>query len=262
LLLADIGRSPRRRPVEGFHNRDNGYAAGVVTLTYSTICKGCWQQKHMPIPLRGMLSVPFRAVGIRPSRMNPNLCTICELMFERTMKARTVTIDATILFADLRAYTQLSQSKSPAEIAGFLDEFYDRCAHAIWRHDGLLNKTIGDAVMAIFNFPICQADHARQAVLAAREMQRDFAQRRDEFGVGIGIHCGQVSFGEFGHSHRDITAIGTVVNTAARTQAAAEAGQILVTEDVCRSLGADLADAPPREYRLKGFDDPIRLYAA
>ena len=133
----------------------------VVTLTYSTICKGCWQQKHMPIPLRGVLSAPFRVVGIRPSRMNPNICTICELMFERTMKARTVTIDATVLFADLRAYTQLSQSKSPAEMAGFLDEFYDRCAGAIWRHDGLLNKTIGDAVMAIFNFPICHADHAR-----------------------------------------------------------------------------------------------------
>jgi adenylate cyclase len=238
------------------------YAGDGVTLTYSTICKGCWQQKHMPIPLRGVLSAPFRVVGIRPSRMNPNICTICELMFERTMKARTVTIDATVLFADLRAYTQLSQSKSPAEMAGFLDAFYDRCANAIWRHDGLLNKTIGDAVMAIFNFPIGHADHARQAVLAAREMQRDFAARRDEFGVGIGIHCGQVSFGEFGRSHRDVTAIGTVVNTAARTQAAAEAGQILVTEDVCRSVGADLAGAPPREYRLKGFDDPIRLYAA
>ena len=92
-----------------------------MTLTYSTICKGCWQQKHMPIPLRGVLSAPFRVVGIRPSRMNPNLCTICELMFERTMKARTVTIDATVLFADLRAYTQLSQTKTPAEMAGFLD---------------------------------------------------------------------------------------------------------------------------------------------
>lgn len=138
------------------------------------------------------------------------------------------------------------------------DTVCDRCAGAIWRHDGLLNKTIGDAVMAIFNFPICHADHARQAVLAAREMQHDFATRRDEFGVGIGIHCGQVSFGEFGHSHRDITAIGTVV----RIQAAAEAGQILVTEDVRRSVGADLAGVEPREYRLKGFDDPISLYAA
>ena len=71
-----------------------------------------------------------------------------------------------------------------------------------------------------------------------------------------------MSFGEFGYSHRDITAIGTVVNTAARTQTAAEAGQILVTEDVCRSVGAELAGVESREYRLKGFDDPIRLYAA
>jgi adenylate cyclase len=61
---------------------------------------------------------------------------------------------------------------------------------------------------------------------------------------------------------RDVTAIGTVVNTAARIQAAAEAGQILVTDDVCRSVGADLAGVEPREYCLKGFADPIRLYAA
>ena len=72
-----------------------------MTLQAATICKGCWQQMHVPIPLRGLLSVPFRAFGIRPSRMNPNICTICEMMFERAMKARTVTLDATILFADL-----------------------------------------------------------------------------------------------------------------------------------------------------------------
>jgi hypothetical protein len=57
---------------------------------------------HLPVPLRGMLSVPFRAFGIRPSKMNPNTCTICELMFTKVMKARKVTVDATVLFADLR----------------------------------------------------------------------------------------------------------------------------------------------------------------
>ena len=69
----------------------------LMTLQAATICKGCWQQMHMPIPLRGVLSVPFRAFGIRPSRMNPNICTICEMMFERAMKARTVMLDATIV---------------------------------------------------------------------------------------------------------------------------------------------------------------------
>ncbi len=65
---------------------------------------------RVPIPLRGPLSIPFRAFGVRPSRMNPNLCTICELSFTKVMRARKVNIDATILFADLRGYTGLSQS--------------------------------------------------------------------------------------------------------------------------------------------------------
>ena len=233
---------------------------------------------RVPIPLRGVLSAPFRVFGIRPSRMNPNTCTICELMFTRVMKARKVTIDATILFADLRSYTSLSQSLSAAEMGGLLDSFYDDCANAIWQFDGLLNKTIGDAMMAVFNFPIKQEDHARQAVLAAREIQRTFNARRAEFagssaassdgravaefGVGVGIHSGELSFGEFGRSHRDLTAIGTVVNTASRAQSAAGAGQILVTQAVYEQARSELPDSTAAEYQLKGFDAPVRLYAA
>lgn len=61
-----------------------------------------------------------------------------------------------------------------------LDAFYDECAGVIWDHDGLLNKTIGDAIMAIFNFPIRQKDHAAQAVRAAREMQHRWRKRRTD----------------------------------------------------------------------------------
>jgi adenylate cyclase len=68
-------------------------------------------------------------------------------------------IDASILFADLRGYTTLSQSQSPEAVSGLLDAFYDECANAIWECDGLLNKTIGDAIMAVFNFPIGHEDH-------------------------------------------------------------------------------------------------------
>ncbi|MBS0223842.1 MAG: adenylate/guanylate cyclase domain-containing protein [Proteobacteria bacterium] len=228
---------------------------------------------HVPIPLRGGFSLPFRAFGIRPSNMNPNICTICEMMFARMMKARTVTIDATILFADLRGYTKLSQSMPAADVAGLLDDFYDRCAAAIWEHDGLLNKTIGDAVMAIFNFPIKRSDHSRQAVLAARQMQKNIADQRarfgdtpdaagDELGIGIGIHTGEVSFGEFGHSHRDLTAIGTVVNMAARAQSAARPGEILVTQEVHDRAQAELQGSTATDYTLKGFDQPVALYAA
>jgi class 3 adenylate cyclase len=244
-----------------------------MSLQLSTICKGCWQQMHMPVPLRGVLSVPFRAFGVRPSRMNPNTCTICELMFTKVMRARKITIDATILFADLRGYTSLSQSLSPDAMSQLIDVFYDECADAIWEFDGLLNKTIGDAVMAVFNFPIPHDDHARQAVRAAREIQKRWRVRHQELaaasggatsevGVGIGIDCGELSFGEFGRAHRDLTAIGTVVNTASRAQSAAEAGRILVTRAVYDKARTDMADSQGREYELKGFDRPIELYAA
>jgi class 3 adenylate cyclase len=182
------------------------------------------------------------------------------------MRARKITIDATVLFADLRGYTSLSQSQSADAVQGLLDAFYDECANAIWEHDGLLNKTIGDAIMAIFNFPIRQGDHTQQAVLAARAIQDRWKARNGtgsgEPGIGIGIHCGELSFGEFGRSHRDLTAIGTVVNAAARAQSVAGGGEILLTQAVYDRASAELAGSRPQEYQLKGFDAPITLYAA
>src|ERR1700749_2408641 len=166
-----------------------------MTLQQSSICKGCWQQMHLPVPLRGVLSVPFRAFGIRPSKMNPNTCTICELMFTTVMRARKVNIDATILFADLRGYTGLSQHLPPDAISGLLDTFYDECAHAIWEHDGLLNKTIGDAVMAVFNFPLKRADHARRALLAAREIQSNWRARRETLVEAHGLTASELGIG-------------------------------------------------------------------
>lgn len=154
-----------------------------------------------------------------------------------------------------------------------LDAFYDECAGVIWDHDGLLNKTIGDAIMAIFNFPIRQKDHAAQAVRAAREMQHRWRKRRtdllakfelndDHLCIGIGISSGNVNFGEFGQSHRDLTAIGTVVNTAARAQSAALAGQILVTTGVRDRCKDDLIYAEAKKYNLKSLPEPIDLYYA
>jgi adenylate cyclase len=192
----------------------------------SLLCKGCWQNLHLPVALRGVLSVPYRVVGLRPSRMNPNTCTFCELMFTKVMKTTKITIDATIMFADLRAYTSLSQSLSASEMGDVLDIFYDECADAIWEFDGLLNKTIGDAVMAVFNFPIKHDDHARRALLAARRIQQRIGARqaelarllgdaREQIGVGIGIHCGELSFGEFMRGVKkppDCPAFGTRCN--------------------------------------------------
>lgn len=236
------------------------------------LCLGCWQNLHVPVVLRGPLSAPFRLVGVKPSKMNPNTCTICEMAFAKVMKARAVTIDATVMFADLRGYTALTERLEQAGLTSLLDAFYDDCAAAIWRYDGLLNKTIGDAVLAIFNFPVKQADHVEQALYAAREIQARFRARRDalikeigiadvELGIGIGIDCGETNFGEFGHSHRDLTAVGTVVNRAARAQSAAKPGEILVTSAV-RDRATGMISDGGRDYTLKGFSEPVMLFSA
>ena len=138
----------------------------------------------------------------------------------------------------------------------------------------VLNKTIGDAVFAIFNFPVRHADHAVQAVLAARQIPRGFYSRREELmriialpdqrieiGVGIGIDSGETNFGEFGQTHRDLTAVGTVVNRAARTQSAAKSGEILVTASVRDRTGGLIA-GDGTEHILKGFEDPVSLFRA
>jgi adenylate cyclase len=189
------------------------------------------------------------------------------------MKARQVELDATILFADLRGYTSLSQSQSSGAIAKLLDAFYDVCGEAIWENDGIINKTMGDAVLAIFNFPIKHEDHAAHAVAAARKIQELWGERREALshafgaeaatiGVGIGLNTGKVNFGEFGRTHHDLTAIGTVVNVASRAQSAAAPDQILITAAVREKAAATLPESAGRDYQLKGIDAPAKLWAA
>jgi class 3 adenylate cyclase len=231
---------------------------------------------RVPVPIRGPLALPLRLVGIRRSRMNPNLCTVCELMFTRVMRRRNIEVDLTVLFADLRGYTALSQTLDRERVADILNIFYDECAAAIWAEDGLLNKTLGDGVMAIFNFPIPHADHARRAVRVARDIQRRCAERCKSMagheaieagglGVGIGVHTGLTAFGEFGGTvHTDLTAVGTVVNLAARLQTAAAAGEIVASREVAEAMGGDGESAKShrgtRECMLKGYAEPVTAY--
>jgi hypothetical protein len=92
----------------------------------STLCKGCLQQLHLPMAIHGPLSIPFRIVGLRPSRMNPNLCNLCELMFRRIKKSSQVQVPVTILFADVRGYTTVSELLDSPEVVRLLSYFYEQ----------------------------------------------------------------------------------------------------------------------------------------
>ena len=146
--------------------------------------------------------------------------------------------------------------------------FSDECAGAVWRRDGIVNKFIGDAMLAIFNFPILRDDHVRQAVEAARDMQRRWSERtaimakhgRASLGLGIGIHTGQASIGEIGTAYKDFTIIGPVVNLASRVQTAAAAGEILASAEVYAHIADTVPTGAARDCQLKGIEQPVRVH--
>lgn len=242
-----------------------------MPLAKTSFCEGCWRQMHVPIPIRGPLSIPLRAVGIKVSQMHPNLCTICETMFTRVKRQKQVVIQATVMFADMRGYTALCQDAEGDEVTDMLHRFYDECASAVWEREGIINKFIGDAVLAIFNFPLTRGDHVRQAVQSGLEILHRCREKKAAmglgskgedagFGVGVGIHTGKASIGEVGTAYKDFTIVGPVVNAASRIQGAAQAGEVLVSEDVYRQVEDLFPRAESRACQLKGIEKPVSTY--
>jgi adenylate cyclase len=242
------------------------------TRNQARICRGCWDQMHMPIPIRGPLALPFQAFGITRSKMNPNICTICERAFTFVKKQRHVSATASILFADMRGYTSLSEQLDAITLSAVVSTFQDQCAQAIWEHDGIVNKQMGDGLMAIFNFPIKAERHAAAAVRAAIEVQRrcgsaleNMAKRGVDtrsmpMGVGVGLHTGEVEIGEFSTFRSDFTAIGGAVNLTARLESQAAAGEILVSAEAAAQAPELVAGAAIRELSLKGINQPVPAY--
>ena len=200
--------------------------------------------------------------------MNPNMCNLCETMFKHIKKSSQVHVPLTILFADIRGYTTMSELADSPEIIRLLSHFYEQSGEAVWERDGIVNKLIGDAVLAIFNFPIERANHVENAVLAGLALQESCAslcssQRGESqlsIGVGIGIHTGNAAIGDVGQACRDFTAVGSVVNLASRLQGAACPGEVLVTESVYEYVADQFPNAQKRVCQLKGLEQPVSAW--
>lgn len=232
------------------------------------ICQGCWEHMHIPTVIRGPFSPIFRTFGIKKSKMHPNLCTNCESNFAKIMRHKQIPVATTILFADIRGYTDLSQHIEADKLNELLHRFYDRCSEAIWERDGIVNKFIGDAVLAIFNFPLIRKEHVQNAVNAAVQLQRNCQHLKEDvglsdinsLGIGIGIHTGESYIGEVGTTYKDFTAIGPVVNLTSRLQGAAEIGEIMVTQEVFNEVKQQFPNAQHKTLTLKGINNPVNGY--
>jgi len=207
--------------------------------------------------LAGPLGALFRVFGIQRSSRNPNLCTRCSTHAE---EGRMVNL--TVLFADLSSFTELTHDLGPERTHEVVDTFLRGATYALVKHGAFIDKYIGDAVMAFFNVPIRYDDHSARAVAAALEIQAELPALSERFGIdlrsSIGIASGWARVGRLGSADgRDYTAIGDVVNLAARLEAQARPGEVVVHGDVYQRVAAEFPAVQAEALQLKGFADPI-----
>jgi class 3 adenylate cyclase/PAS domain-containing protein len=173
----------------------------------------------------------------------------------------------TVLFADIRGFTTFSEKLSPEELIDILNQYLSLAADSILAFEGTLDKFMGDAIMAIFNAPLTQPDHALRAVAAAAAMQQAITAHQPQSGAsldltfGIGVHTGDVVVGNIGTEDRmDYTAVGDAVNLAKRLQENAPGGTILMSEQVLTHVKAHTRASPFKLLQVKGRSEAVQTY--
>jgi len=207
--------------------------------------------------------VPFGGVGkmlrISPSHMNPNFCRSC--LESAPLGAHEM--DVGVLFADIRGYTAWSETHSSDDAAGAIAQFYE-LADVLVRDDALV-ELIGDQIMALYlpDFPSLGERTALVMVEAANRLLGEMSdeQREEPLPLGVGIHMGRASVGNVGTGNlKTFTAVGDVVNTAARLQSCAAGGEILVSDIVYAKVAELYPNAEPRSLSLKGKSEPVDVH--
>jgi adenylate cyclase len=177
--------------------------------------------------------------------------------------------EVTVLFCDVRGFTPLSERLSPEEVVLLLNDFYTLMIETTFKHDGTLDKFLGDAVMSIFGAPIAHPDHSARAVrtaLAMREGIVELNQRRGKAGkepisVGIGVSAGEAVAGTVGTEDRmEYTVIGDTVNLAARLESNAKVGQILISHRTYEKVRDAVAVRPLGPLKVKGKEEEVEVY--
>ena len=180
---------------------------------------------------------------------------------------RGETIEASVVFVDVCGFTALSEQLAPAVVVALLNAYFDQMVAAIVAHGGLVDKFMGDAVMAVFRGD----DHLRRALLASRAIQRSLAASTRPLPAGvaqrpavsIGVNAGEMVSGNIGSAslkRLDYTVIGDAVNLAQRLQAAAAPGQIVVSAATFEQVQHEFSGAFVGEVKLKNKALPQRIF--
>ncbi|MBI2325087.1 MAG: adenylate/guanylate cyclase domain-containing protein [Chloroflexi bacterium] len=168
----------------------------------------------------------------------------------------------TVLFADVRGYTGWSERTPLPALRGMLNELYVAATAVVLARDGLLDKFVGDAVMALFNAPIPSPRHREVALDAAVALLEAIGRSRSPLEVGVGVNTGLAMTGNVGGDVLDYTAIGDVVNVASRLSGLASPGELLAAASTWEGRGARFAtiSAEATELAVKGRAEPVTAY--
>jgi adenylate cyclase len=162
------------------------------------------------------------------------------------------TTRVTVLVADIRGFTRYCENRSPQEIAEALNEYFTFMSAIIHDHGGMIDKYIGDAVMAVFGAPLPREDHASRAA------------GRPSFRIGIALNTGEALAGYIGAPDRlDYTVIGDTVNLAARREELNKTygTSVIMSEETCREIGAGAGARFLGEVPIRGRESPVRIYS-
>jgi len=212
-------------------------------------CKMC----ASPFGLPGYPIMRLLGKGRWPK--NPNYCKQC---FGQLVKERFgAEVTASLLFADVRGSTALAERIRPAEFRSRMNGFFRAASEAVIANDGIVDKFVGDEIVGIFIPALNGAQHAANAIAAARRVVRD-ARERVELPVGAGVNSGLAYVGAVGDDLAvDFTAMGDPVNVAARLAAAAGAGEVLVSEASVEFAKLETAALEHRSLDLKGKSEKV-----
>jgi adenylate cyclase len=204
-------------------------------------------------PFQGPGAPLMRLIGKRPSDGNPNWCSSCFNVMSKHHGGAEV--DGAMLFADIRGSTSLAERMSPGEFHDLLDRYFQAATQVIFKHDGFVDKFVGDELVAMF-FPLLTGErYIARAIDAAEDLLRVTGHAEADgpwVSIGAGVHCGRAWFGVVGEgTHVEMTVVGDTVNIAARLASVAGPGEILVSADAAAASNLD-PGLERRSLALKG----------
>ncbi|HDT15325.1 MAG TPA: adenylate/guanylate cyclase domain-containing protein, partial [Firmicutes bacterium] len=186
------------------------------------------------------------------------------------LKLHGTRVKATMLFTDIRGFTSMSEDLQPEDVVSVINEYLTLQTDKVFKWSGLLDKFVGDCVMAVYGVPFPKDDDAYRAVRTGMDIREGverlnaIRKRRDQItvGIGIGINTGEVVSGNMGSPQKmDYTVIGDNVNLAARLEANAPAGSVWVSESTYKETYDRIEYEELESIMVKGKKDPVRIFS-